>query len=117
MTSIYIILMIITRQLDKIDEKKLGLCRLPNYWHCNYLYEVIVYTGMRPESATDSDVCIIIGEEKVKTGPRIEMASWYLKHIIVHNLQTREKEYFICEKWFAVEKQDGKLDRLIPVSG
>jgi hypothetical protein len=46
-----------------------------------------------------------------------EMASWYLKHIIVHDLQTREKEYFICEKWLAVEKQDGKLDRLIPVSG
>jgi hypothetical protein len=158
MTSIYIILMIITRQLDKNDEKKLGLCRLPNYWHCNYLYEVIVYTGMRPESATDSNVCIIIGGEKLKTEPTIlkdsdrssfrrggidsfvistvkplgklifikiwhdnsgknEMASWYLKHIIVHDLQTREKEYFICEKWFAVEKQDGKLDRLIPVSG
>jgi hypothetical protein len=158
MTSIYIILMIITRQLDKIDEKKLGLCRLPSYWHCNYLYEVIVYTGMRPESATDSNVCIIIGGEKEKTEPIIlkdsdrasfrrggidsfvistvkplgrlifikiwhdnsgknEMASWYLKHIIVHDLQTREKEYFICEKWFAVEKQDGKLDRLIPVSG
>ncbi len=38
-----------------------------------------------------------------------EMASWYLKHIIVHDLQTREKEYFICEKWLAVEKQD-KID-------
>jgi hypothetical protein len=158
MTSIYIILMIITRQLDKIDEKKLGLCRLPSYWHCNYLYEVIVYTGMRPESATDSNVCIIIGGEKEKTEPIIlkdsdrasfrrggidsfiistvkplgklifikiwhdnsgknEMASWYLKHIIVHDLQTREKEYFISEKWLAVEKQDGKLDRLIPASG
>jgi hypothetical protein len=45
------------------------------------------------------------------------MASWYLKQIIVHDLQTREKEYFICEKWLAVEKEDGKIERLLPVSG
>jgi hypothetical protein len=158
MTSIYVILMIITRQLDKKDENKLGLCRLPSYWHYNYLYEVIVYTGMRPESATDSNVCIIIAGEKERTVPIIlmdsdrasfrrggidsfvistikplgelnfikiwhdnsgkkDMASWYLKHVVVHDLQTREKDYFICEKWFAVEKQDGKINRLIPVSG
>ncbi len=40
-----------------------------------------------------------------------DMASWYLKHIIVHDLQTREKFYFICEKWMAVEKEDGQLVR------
>ena len=39
------------------------------------------------------------------------MASWYLKHIIVHDLQTREKFYFLCEKWLAVEKEDGKIER------
>jgi hypothetical protein len=44
------------------------------------------------------------------------MASFYLKHIIIHDLQTREKEYFICEKWLAVEKDDGKIERLFPVS-
>ena len=38
-------------------------------------------------------------------------ASWYLKHIIVKDLQTNEKCYFICEKWLAVEKGDGKLER------
>ena len=158
MTSIYVILMIITRILDKNDENKKGLCRLPSYWHYNYLYEVIVYTGMRPESATDSNVCIIIAGEQERTVPIVlkdsdrasfrrggidsfvistvkplgelicikiwhdnsgkkEMASWYLKQVVVHDLQTREKDYFICEKWFAVEKQDGKINRLIPVSG
>jgi polycystin 1L2 len=40
-----------------------------------------------------------------------DFASWYLKHIIVHDLQTREKFYFICEQWMAVEKEDGKLER------
>ena len=43
-------------------------------------------------------------------------ASWYLKHIIVHDLQTREKNYFLCEKWFAVEKGDFLIDRVLPVS-
>ncbi len=32
-----------------------------------------------------------------------DFASWYLKHIIVNDLQTNEKYYFICEKWMAVE--------------
>ena len=38
-------------------------------------------------------------------------ASWFLKYIIVHDLQTRQKFYFICEDWLAVEKSDGKIER------
>ena len=45
------------------------------------------------------------------------MASWYLKFILVHDLQTREKHYFLCEKWLAVEKEDGLIDRVLPVAG
>jgi polycystin 1L2 len=44
-------------------------------------------------------------------------ASWYLKHVIIHDLQTREKYYFICEDWLAVDKSDGLINRLIPVAG
>jgi polycystin 1L2 len=40
-----------------------------------------------------------------------DSASWYSKHILVNDLQTNEKFYFICEQWLAVEKGDGKLDR------
>ena len=29
----------------------------------------------------------------------------------MHDLQTREKFYFICQNWLAVEKGDGKLER------
>jgi hypothetical protein len=46
-----------------------------------------------------------------------DMASWFLKCIIVHDLQTREKFYFICEKWLAVEKGDGAIERVLPVCG
>ena len=45
------------------------------------------------------------------------MASWYLDHIIVHDLQTREKFYFFCNEWFAVEKGDGLVDRLLFIAG
>ena len=38
-------------------------------------------------------------------------ASWYLKYILVRDLQTMETSYFICEKWFAVEKDDGLVKR------
>lgn len=40
------------------------------------------------------------------TGPD-DSASWFLKYIIVRDLQTMEKFYFISQQWFAVEKDDG----------
>ena len=46
-----------------------------------------------------------------------EMASWFLKFIVVHDLQTREKSFFICNKWLAIEKEDSPINILLPVSG
>lgn len=43
-------------------------------------------------------------------------ASWYLKFVIVRDLQTKEKFYFLCERWLAVEKDDGEIDRLLPLA-
>ena len=45
------------------------------------------------------------------------MASWFLKFIIVHDLQTREKSYFICNKWLAIDKEDSPINVLLPVCG
>ena len=36
-------------------------------------------------------------------------ASWFLKYIIVRDLQTMETFHFICQRWLAVEKEDGKV--------
>jgi polycystin 1L2 len=36
-------------------------------------------------------------------------ASWFLKYIIILDLQTMDKFYFIAQQWFAVEKDDGKV--------
>ena len=43
-------------------------------------------------------------------------ASWFLKFIIVHDLQTREKFYFICNDWLAVDEGDGEIVRILPVA-
>ena len=40
-----------------------------------------------------------------------EDASWYLKYVIVYDLQTKEKFFSICENWLATEYGDGKIDR------
>lgn len=45
------------------------------------------------------------------------MSSWYLKYIVVHDLQTREKFHFPCYNWLAVERSDGKIDRTLGVAG
>ncbi|RNA30185.1 polycystic kidney disease 1-like 2, partial [Brachionus plicatilis] len=45
-----------------------------------------------------------------------DYASWYLKFVIIRDLQTKEKAYFLCEKWLAVEKDDGKIDRLLSIA-
>jgi len=37
------------------------------------------------------------------------LASWFLKYLIIRDLQTMEKFHFISQKWFAVEKDDGKV--------
>jgi hypothetical protein len=38
-------------------------------------------------------------------------ASWFMKYIIVYDLKTKEKFYFVCEQWLAAERGDGKIER------
>jgi polycystin 1L2 len=38
--------------------------------------------------------------------------SWFLKLVIVHDLQTRERFIFVCNNWLSVETS---IDRLLPV--
>ncbi|CAF3869870.1 unnamed protein product, partial [Adineta steineri] len=43
-------------------------------------------------------------------------ASWYLKYIIVRDLQSMDKSYFISQQWLAVEKDDGRIERTLPIA-
>lgn len=59
--------------------------------------------------------------------------SWYLNVVNVHDLQSNERynvifwnstfvntnffrSNFVCNKWFGVEKEDGQIDRVLPVA-
>jgi polycystin 1L2 len=43
-------------------------------------------------------------------------SSWFLKYLIIRDLQTMEKFHFICQKWLAVEKDDGKVNQIFSYS-
>ena len=43
-------------------------------------------------------------------------ASWFLRFVIVQDMQTKQKYYFLCERWLAVEKNDGEIERFLPIS-
>ncbi|XP_077864172.1 polycystin-1-like protein 2 [Saccoglossus kowalevskii] len=45
-----------------------------------------------------------------------EHGSWYLSRIMISDLQTGEKFYFLNDKWLAVEYEDGMIDRVLPVA-
>ncbi|GFN94987.1 polycystic kidney disease 1 2-like protein, partial [Plakobranchus ocellatus] len=44
-------------------------------------------------------------------------SSWYLNYIAVRDLQTNERHIFVVDRWFALEKDDGQIDRVIPLAG
>ncbi|XP_066985426.1 LOW QUALITY PROTEIN: polycystin-1-like protein 2 [Macrobrachium rosenbergii] len=44
-------------------------------------------------------------------------ASWFLSYIVFRDVQTGEKYEFIANQWFAVERDDGKIDRLLQIAG
>jgi len=69
LSALYAFLMLISAIWDKLDEKKLGLVKIKSYYHEKYHYEIIVYTGLRPEAATDSKVFMILDGEEGQTRP------------------------------------------------
>ncbi|KAJ8037623.1 Polycystic kidney disease protein 1-like 2 [Holothuria leucospilota] len=48
---------------------------------------------------------------------RGDKQSWYLKYIAIRDLQTKERFYFIVNRWFSVVDDDGQVDRLVAVAG
>ncbi|XP_067671591.1 polycystin-1-like [Haliotis asinina] len=43
--------------------------------------------------------------------------SWYLSKVVVSDLQTGESFFFLCNRWLAVEEDDGMIDRVMAVAG
>ncbi|VDL90590.1 unnamed protein product, partial [Schistocephalus solidus] len=137
----------------------IGITPLPeNNPADEYLYEVLVGTGLRRSAGTTSTVCFQLSGERGGTGTctlrdphrRVlkagnvdrfllavaeplgdlhflrlwhnnsgagDDASWFCDFVVVIDLQTTYKYYFIVGKWFAVDEDDGLVDRVIPVVG
>ncbi|XP_077983292.1 polycystin-1-like protein 2 [Glandiceps talaboti] len=43
--------------------------------------------------------------------------SWYLTQFEMLDLQNNKRCYFLCDRWLAVDKADGKVERLVPAAG
>lgn len=43
-------------------------------------------------------------------------SSWYLSYVIIRDTQTKEQYIFACDRWFALEKGDGAVNRALQVS-
>ncbi|KXJ28705.1 Polycystic kidney disease protein 1-like 2 [Exaiptasia diaphana] len=46
-----------------------------------------------------------------------EDSSWYLSYVIIRDLNSQQQWIFVCDRWLALDKDDGLVDRLIIVSG
>ncbi|XP_038048999.1 polycystin-1-like [Patiria miniata] len=49
------------------------------------------------------------------TGPG-QLASWYLSQVSILDLQNGKQYFFVCDRWLAVEKDDGAIERVLPVA-
>ncbi|XP_072168341.1 uncharacterized protein [Diadema setosum] len=43
--------------------------------------------------------------------------SWVLSRLVIKDLETDKMYYFMCDRWLAVEEDDGQIERVIPVAG
>ncbi|CAH1263318.1 PKD1L3 [Branchiostoma lanceolatum] len=44
-------------------------------------------------------------------------ASWFLDRLVVEDLQSNVRYVFFCQRWLAVEMEDGKVDRFLSAAG
>ncbi|KAK0049118.1 polycystin-1 isoform X2, partial [Biomphalaria pfeifferi] len=46
-----------------------------------------------------------------------KFGSWFLNYIVIKDLQTDVKQVFIANRWFALEEDDGQIDRILSLAG
>ncbi|XP_078694962.1 polycystin-1-like protein 2 [Branchiostoma floridae x Branchiostoma belcheri] len=47
------------------------------------------------------------------TGPS---PAWYLSKVVIQHLSSGQLDYFICNKWLALDEDEGKIDRMVFVA-
>ena len=66
-------------------------------------YEHLIWSFFRPLGALNY---LHIWHDNSGKG---KFASWYLRNVVVRDVQTDQKYIFICNRWFAVEEDDGMV--------
>ncbi len=41
------------------------------------------------------------------------LPEWFLKRVEITETDTQKKYLFECDRWFATDREDGKIDRII----
>ena len=71
-SCLYVLFAVWARVMDKRDSKKMSILPLKDNLMTNeYYYEVIVFTGSRPEAGTDSKVRMIVNGNNMETEIRL----------------------------------------------
>lgn len=42
--------------------------------------------------------------------------SWYISQVVMRDLESEEKWFFLCNRWLAVDKEDGEVEADIPLA-
>ncbi|XP_006813809.1 polycystin-1-like protein 2 [Saccoglossus kowalevskii] len=155
--GIYLIVIIWARRADKKDDNQGVMPLTDNNEHDEFLYKIEVFTDVRKEAHTKSNVFItVIGDnsrtcerqlkydgmrgfrrggivrfvmaasESLGTIQGIKIwhdntgkqksASWCLGKMKIEDVQTNDLYFFTCNRWLAVDKDDGKIERFLKAS-
>ncbi|CAF1473458.1 unnamed protein product [Adineta ricciae] len=139
---LYLLIMIYARFKNKNLIEKFGVIALEdNRQEDQYCYQIIVFIDHRKDAETKSQVRTFNYSKQnisqhgdidssVITVPKSlgklnSICIWhnnkdnlleYWKYLIICNLQILEKSDFICQRWFAIDKHDERVEHLLPVS-
>nr|KAG5709335.1 hypothetical protein BaRGS_029184 [Batillaria attramentaria] len=110
---VYILLLMLARRADTHDMRKGGMvCLADNNVSDTQMYEVVIDNRTPPEHShfcKDSLGRILkvqVWHNNAGGSPR-----WFLGQVLVRDLNTGKANYFLCEKWFAVDEGDGRVER------
>eukprot|EP00058_Branchiostoma_floridae_P003691 XP_002589179.1 hypothetical protein BRAFLDRAFT_84927 [Branchiostoma floridae] len=133
MFGIYFIIVFFLFKADKRDRIKWGVLPIAdNDKSDEKFYLLTVYTGMKAGSGTSSKAGIILHGADGDTGPRPLAASKnqvlskllrgcvqaYRSLCPLNDIMSCDFRYvFVCQRWLAVEMDDGRVDRFLSAAG
>ncbi|KAI8498800.1 hypothetical protein Bbelb_232530 [Branchiostoma belcheri] len=118
-TALYLICVYFARKGDNKDVQKWSVSQLSdNRLIDNHFYEITVQTGIGKTSGTKSEVFFTLYGEDENTRTRTLKAKNKRRLIDVDREIDRQngRYYFLCDKWLAVNEDDGEVCRTLPVA-